>query len=75
MITVAIRETAEKRGITTAYQLQKVLNVGPSMASKWWSNELQMIGITTLDKLCNALNATPSELLRFVPDDEKNVNK
>jgi DNA-binding Xre family transcriptional regulator len=65
MITVSIREMAEKRGITTAYQLQKAMEVPPSLAAKWWSNEMKMIGIDTLDRLCKVLRCKPNDLLRF----------
>jgi DNA-binding Xre family transcriptional regulator len=65
MITVTIREQAEKRGITTAYQLQKLTGVQPSMASKWWRNDLEKVGIKTLDTLCTALKCKPNDLLRF----------
>ena len=68
MITVSIREVAEKRGIMTAYQLQKALNVSPSLAAKWFSNELKMIGIETLDRLCTALRCKPNDLLRYEPN-------
>ncbi len=69
MITVAIREQAEKRGITTAYQLQKLANVQPSMAAKWWRNDLEKIGIKTLDTLCRALKCKPNDLLRYEADE------
>jgi DNA-binding Xre family transcriptional regulator len=65
MITVSIREMAERRGITTAYQLQKAMDVPPSLAAKWWSNEMKMIGIDTLDRLCKVLKCKPNDILRF----------
>ncbi len=71
MIKITIREMAEKRGITTAYQLQKALEVQPSMAAKWWRNDLEKIGINTLDRLCTVLKCKPNDLLRFEPDGEK----
>lgn len=68
MIKVAIREQAEKRGITTAYQLQKATGVQPSMAAKWWKNDLEKIGIKTLDTLCKVLKCKPNDLLKYEPD-------
>ena len=65
MITVAIKEVAEKRGITSSYQLMKLLNVPPSQALKWYSNNLESISIRTLDKLCAALHCKPSDLLKY----------
>jgi DNA-binding Xre family transcriptional regulator len=59
---------AEKRGITTAYQLQKATGVQPSMAAKWWRNDLQMIGISTLNLLCGVLKCKPNDILRYEAD-------
>lgn len=67
MVTVAIREQAEKRGLTTAYQLQKATGVQPSMAAKWWKNDLEKIGIKTLDLLCRVLKCKPNDLLKYEP--------
>ena len=68
MVKVAIREMAEKRGMTTAYQLQKATGVQPSMAAKWWRNDLQMIGIGTLDLLCRVLKCKPNDILKYEPE-------
>lgn len=70
MIRVAIREAAEKRGITTAYQLMKAAKIQPSVAAKWWSNEFDKIAINTLDKLCDVLDCTPNDLLVYTPKKE-----
>lgn len=71
MITVAIREVAEKRGITSSYQLMKLLSVPPSQAAKWFNNDLESISIRTLDKLCAALRCKPSDLLKYEADKEE----
>lgn len=68
MITVAIREQAEKRGFTTAYQLQKATGVQPTVAAKWYRNDLKMIGMDSLDRLCAALKCKPNDLLKYEPD-------
>ncbi len=68
MITVAIKEMAEKRGITTAYQLQKATGTQPTVAAKWFRNDLKMIGMDSLDRLCAALKCKPNDLLKYEPD-------
>ena len=68
MIVSLIRETAEKRGITTAYQLQKALNVSPTIAARLWRGEFDKIGMGTLDKLCRILRCQPGKLLCFKID-------
>jgi DNA-binding Xre family transcriptional regulator len=68
MMTVNISEVARQRGITTAYQLQKALDISPTVAARLWKGEFDMIGLVTLDKLCRVLRCQPSKLLRHVPD-------
>jgi excisionase family DNA binding protein len=65
MIKVNIRETAIKKGIKTAYQLQKAMNLQPSQAAKLYRNDLKMIGLDTLDKLCEIFDCMPSDLLVY----------
>ena len=70
MITAHISEFAIKRGITTAYQLQKALDISPTVAARLWKGEFEMIGLVTLDKLCRVLRCQPDKLLRYVSDEE-----
>jgi DNA-binding Xre family transcriptional regulator len=68
VVKVTIKEMAQKRGLTTAYQLQKVTGVQPNLAAKWYRNDLKSIAIDSLNVLCNALKCEPSDLLTFTPD-------
>jgi DNA-binding Xre family transcriptional regulator len=71
MIIVMIRERAEKCGITTAYQLQKAMDVSPTIAARLWRGDFKMIGVQdTLDGLCRVLRCQPDKLFRYVPDGE-----
>jgi DNA-binding Xre family transcriptional regulator len=74
MIKVSIREIAIKNGIKTAYQLQKLMNLQPSMAAKWFKNDLKMIGIESLNSLCEALDCEPSDILKYTPSKGKAKN-
>lgn len=69
MITVAIKEMAEKRGVTSSYQLMKLLDVPPSQALKWFNNDLESISLRTLNRLCTALKCKPNDLLRYQAED------
>lgn len=71
MIEVKIREVAEARGITTAYQLQKALEVAPSVAARLWRGEISKIGLDTLDNLCRVLKSRPDKLLRYTPEGDE----
>jgi DNA-binding Xre family transcriptional regulator len=69
MLEVRIREVAEGKGITTAYKLQKALDVAPSVAAKLFNGEFSQISLETLDKLCTVLDVDAGEL--FVRADAK----
>ncbi len=69
--TLTIREAAEKRGITSSYQLMKALNIPPGHASKLWKGEMRMIGLDTVDALCAALKCKPGDLIKYEPDSGK----
>lgn len=64
-ITVKIREVAESRGIKTAYQLQKKVSLSPSNAANLFNNDITLISIETLGKLCTALECEPNDLFKI----------
>ena len=71
MIEVLIKERAQKCGIENAYQLQKAMEVSPTLAARLWRGDFEMIGVQdTLDNLCRVLRCQPDKLLRYVPDAE-----
>lgn len=72
---LTIREAAEKRGLTSSYQLMKALNIPPGHASKLWKGEMRMIGLDTIDALCNALQCEPADLFEHTPDGAKTVKR
>lgn len=69
MIEVMIRERAEKCGIKNAYQLQKAMEVSPTLAARLWRGDFEMIGVMTIDRLCRLLRCQPDKLLRYVADE------
>lgn len=66
MIKFKIREVAKKRGITSAYQLQKAMGIHPGAASRLWSRA-EGLNFKTLDAICQALDCDPGELFEFKP--------
>jgi DNA-binding Xre family transcriptional regulator len=68
MIKTRIREVAEKRKITSGYQLGKLLGLSPSMAARLWKDDVKMIDLTTLNRLCNELRCKPADLLYYEAD-------
>jgi DNA-binding Xre family transcriptional regulator len=68
LVKLRIREVAEERGITTAYQLQKLTGVQTTVAYKWFKNDMKMIAIETIDLLCKKLKCKPADLFSFEGD-------
>jgi excisionase family DNA binding protein len=71
MIKVNIKEIATRKGIKTAYQLQKAMNLQPSQAAKLYRNDLKMIGLETLNSLCETFDCEPSDILKYSPGKAK----
>lgn len=71
MIKTHVQEIAKKQGITTAYQLQKALDISPSVAAKIFSDDFEMISRKSLDRLCRLLGSTPAELITYHAEGEK----
>lgn len=63
MVKLTIRQAAESRGLTTAYQLQKKLDVAPGTAARLWRGDLEMIALKTLDFVCERLGCELSEII------------
>jgi DNA-binding Xre family transcriptional regulator len=71
MIKLLIRQVAEAKGIKTAYQLQKAMDIPPGMAARLWRGDMKMIGLETIDGLCEALGCEPADLIVRVTDGRK----
>jgi putative transcriptional regulator len=65
MIQVKIQEMCERRGINTAYQLQRDAGLAPSLAASLYNHRFSQISLETLDKLCRALKCQPGQLLHY----------
>jgi DNA-binding Xre family transcriptional regulator len=61
-----INELSKAAGITTAYQLQKKTDLSPSQAARLYRDEVEAISISVLEKLCDALQASPNEIFGYV---------
>ena len=63
MVRLRIKEVAVRRGIKTAYGLQKAMNVPPGTAARLWRGQMAMIGLQTIETLCEALGCEPGDLI------------
>lgn len=64
-IKVKIAERCRTRGISTAYKLQKALNLSPTVANRLFKGDFARIDVLTLDRLCRFLECQPADLLEF----------
>ncbi|MFN2453468.1 MAG: helix-turn-helix domain-containing protein [Pyrinomonadaceae bacterium] len=71
MVELRIREVAERKGIKTAYGLQKAMNVPPMTAARLWKAKMGKIALKTIDALCEALDCDPCDLVVRVTDKKK----
>ncbi len=63
MVKLKIKEIATARGIKTAYGLQKRTGFHPGHASRLWKGDLDMIGLSVIDRLCKELECVPGDLI------------
>jgi len=75
MIRARIREIAEAKGISNAYQLGVRIGVTPNVSSRLWKDDFTQIGKVTLDKLCAAMNCQVGDLLVYEPQHKKGSRK
>lgn len=68
MIKTRIKELAAKNNIKTAYQLQKETKLSPSMASRLFKDDVEMIALRTIESLCKAFNCEPKDLFVYKPE-------
>ena len=68
MIVVTIKERAKKCGIENAYQLQKAMDISPTIAARLWRGDFEKLGMNTLNKLCDVLACQPNALFKYVKE-------
>jgi DNA-binding Xre family transcriptional regulator len=71
MVTIQVRQVAEKKGISTAYQLQVAAKLSPTVAASLWKGEASRMSLQTINALCNALNCKPGNLFHYERDSDK----
>ena len=65
-----IKEAAEKIGIKNASQLRTRTGLGTETCYQLWEGTARMIGLDTLNTLCNVLQVGPAYLFEYTPDVE-----
>ena len=65
-----IKEAAQKIGIKNASQLRTRTGLGTETCYQLWEGTARMIGLDTLNTLCNVLQVGPAYLFEYTPDVE-----
>jgi excisionase family DNA binding protein len=73
MIKFKIGEIAKRRGLTTAFALQKALNCSPTMASRLFKSSFKQVSVETIDRLCDLFDCLPSNLYEYKPNNQKAI--
>lgn len=64
-IKLNIQKLARSKGMKNALDLRDALNTERAIAHRLWKGDMKMIGLTTLDSLCHALDCNPGDLFEF----------
>jgi DNA-binding Xre family transcriptional regulator len=68
MVRLNVQKAAARLGITSSYQLEKHMGIHPPTAVKLWKGEMKMVGMETLDSLCDALQCEVADLFERTPN-------
>ncbi|MFL6215899.1 MAG: helix-turn-helix domain-containing protein [Blastocatellia bacterium] len=67
MVRLTVKEVALAKGIKNAAQLSEATEIPLASMYRIWNNTARMIGLDTLDKLCNFLDVPAGMLLAHTP--------
>ena len=70
MIIVNLDVMMAKRKISSN-ELAEIIDITPANLSILKTGKAKAIRFSTLEKLCEALNCQPGDLLEYVPDEEE----
>jgi putative transcriptional regulator len=59
----------------TQKDLAKATGIRPSTINEWYHEIVQRINVEHLEKICEALNCSISDLLEYIPNDKKHTGK
>jgi putative transcriptional regulator len=71
MVDLRVREVAEEKGINTPFALSKASGLAYSNCHKMWNDQQSFISLETIDRLCEALDCEPGDLLVRTPSKSK----
>ncbi len=63
MVVLKVREIAEKKGITNPLALSQQSGIAYANCYKLWHEQQSRIDLATIDRLCEALDCEPCDLI------------
>lgn len=73
MIKIKLSDLLGKHKMTQK-ALADMAHIRPATVSKMYYEEVKRIDINQLNNICKAFNCEISELLEFIPDEEKDLD-
>jgi DNA-binding Xre family transcriptional regulator len=70
MMKLTVKEVAIAKGIKNAVQLGEKANIPLASIYRIWNGTARMIGLDTLNRLCNVLDVPVGMLITHIPDKE-----
>ena len=71
MVELRVREVAEGKGINNPLALSKESGIAYANCYKIWNGQQKMIGLDTIDRLCEALGCEPGDILVRTADSKR----
>ena len=75
MVELRVKEVAERKGINNPFSLSKESGIAYANCYKIWNGQQTMIGLDTLDRLCDALGCEPGDILVKVPESTRRAKR
>jgi DNA-binding Xre family transcriptional regulator len=70
MIELRVQEVARARGVDTIKALSERAKLAYDTASDLWHGRMKRVDLEVFNRVCHALDCTPSDLLHFTRDAE-----
>lgn len=74
MLSINIKKVMRLRGIENHYGLLTSLGFVPSTARNFLRNDVVLVRLEQIERLCVALNCTPNDLLEWTPNPNQAVS-
>lgn len=68
MVKLTVKEVALAKGVKNAAQLSEAAEIPLASIYRIWNNTARMVGLDTLNKLCNVLDVPVGMLFVHIPD-------